>query len=639
MKCTIFKNIYDKQAFHIPIDKALERIKKGASKATITEIRSYLDKERQDSLKRGLPSVCFSGEFNERKDELLIKHSGFIILDFDNIFDAESRKKQLCESEYAYACWISPRNNGVKMLVKIADGKQHRQHFEALCEMFTDADKSGSNESRVCYESYDPEIYINKSAKVFTKVKVVEKVEVKQTLANEAQIFDKIVTWLTNKGDAFVTGERNIFIFKLASACCRFGLEEEVTYGFIQNNFDIGANKFSEHECATTIKSAYKSNKNLFGSAQFDKDVLVDKTLRKEIEITQEMVDLNVKPKDVIFGEDVKEGALDIYRNGYKAVKGVGVTDLDAIFKFNSGEITLLSGYGNYGKSSFWSWKLLMRILMYGEKYAFFTPEEMDVDFYHNLTETLLGCDCTPDNPNQPSQDAYENAYDFISKYLFYVYPKDLSPTPQYIKERFLELIIKEKVKGVVIDPFNQLANDYGSAGGRTDKYLETFLSDCARFSKQNNLFFSIVAHPKGGAKKDAHGNYPCPDVFDIADGAMWNNKMDNILIYNRPNHQVDPSSDLCELHSKKIRRQKIVGRKGTVTFNFNRRTRRFIFSGTDYMQKAIENSEFYKPKFNVFDPSRVVQTEFKITPNYGYDNSKIIAPDLGEVDDQEPPF
>ena len=46
---------------------------------------------------------------------------------------------------------------------------------------------------------------------------------------------------------------------------------------------------------------------------------------------------------------------------------------------------------------------------------------------------------------------------------------------------------------------------------------------------------------------------------FDIADGAMWNNKMDNILIYHRPNHQKDPSSTLCELHTKKIRRQKSV--------------------------------------------------------------------------------
>jgi hypothetical protein len=93
--------------------------------------------------------------------------------------------------------------------------------------------------------------------------------------------------------------------------------------------------------------------------------------------------------------------------------------------------------------------------------------------------------------------------------------------------------------------------NDWGKAGGRSDKYLETFLSDCSRFAAQNDLYFMIVAHPvkmtKGG-----DGNYPCPDVFDIADGAMWNNKMDNILIYHRPVAQINPTTRRASFIPKK---------------------------------------------------------------------------------------
>ena len=58
---------------------------------------------------------------------------------------------------------------------------------------------------------------------------------------------------------------------------------------------------------------------------------------------------------------------------------------------------------------------------------------------------------------------------------------------------------------------------------------------------------------------KASDGNYPCPDVFDLTDGAMWNNKLDNILVYHRPFAQTDPSNPSCEFHSKKIRRQKIL--------------------------------------------------------------------------------
>ena len=37
---------------------------------------------------------------------------------------------------------------------------------------------------------------------------------------------------------------------------------------------------------------------------------------------------------------------------------------------------------------------------------------------------------------------------------------------------------IQEKVDFCCIDPFNQMTNDYKGYGGRTDKYLETFLAD-----------------------------------------------------------------------------------------------------------------------------------------------------------------
>jgi twinkle protein len=178
--------------------------------------------------------------------------------------------------------------------------------------------------------------------------------------------------------------------------------------------------------------------------------------------------------------------------------------------------------------------------------------------------------------------------YKMIGEHIFMVYPKNVSPTPDYVKEVFLSMIIKHGVDRVVIDPFNQMANDYTKGGGRSDKYLETFLSDCTRFARKNNVYFDIVVHPHKMRKGD-DGNYPCPEVFDLADGAMWNNKADNILIYHRPFAQTAPESPLCEFHSKKIRRQKIVGIKGFFDFELVRSTRRFTFEGVDYLHQAIE--------------------------------------------------
>ncbi len=54
----------------------------------------------------------------------------------------------------------------------------------------------------------------------------------------------------------------------------------------------------------------------------------------------------------------------------------------------------------------------------------------------------------------------------------------------------------------------------------------------------------------------------------------------DNILIYHRPNYQTDPMDSTCELHAKKIKRQKIVGFPGTIEFQYNRVNRRYYFNG-----------------------------------------------------------
>jgi hypothetical protein len=584
---TIFKNIFSKEPNYISVEAALKRIQDGKSKKTVEEIRNTLDKEKANKIKLNLPSVCFSGKFGaDRTDVQLVKHSGYIVLDFDNIFELREKQTEIISNPFIYACWVSPSGNGLKALVKIASGSKHREHFQALQEVFPEIDRSGINVSRVCYESYDTEIYINEMAEVFKKTKKTEKVISYEKNEDEHKIFKNILTWLSNKNEAFVTGERNNFIFKLASACCRFGINETAANSMIHMEF-ITNSEFTKSEADRAIRSAYKANTGNFGSASFDKEILVDKVSRKEVVVEKAVFDEGIKLKDVIYGIDVKQQALDIFENGYKEVNGINVQEIDDRFKPKKGEITVLTGIGNYGKSSFKKWYQAMRILLYGEKFATFSPEDNPPEeYYHDFVEILLGCDCTPSNPNRPSRQIYEYTYDWVCKHIFYVYPKDVSPTPQYIMEVFLQIIIKENVDGVDIDPFNQLANNYNNFAGR-DKYLEWVLSLFSRFAQINNVYFWIIAHPKLMVKNTT-GNYPCPDVFDIADGALWNNKLDNILVYHRPFAQTEPSNPLCEFHSKKIRRQKIVGKKGFSVFEMLFKTRRFFFNGLDPLQKIL---------------------------------------------------
>jgi hypothetical protein len=631
--CTIYPNIVNTGEFaHITIAQALERIKNGKkARNRVLEIRKAKSKDEADQIKKTLPSVCFSGKFEaNRKDNLISEHSGFMILDFDDVKDPENKKKELFELPYAIASWLSPRATGVKVLVRIADGKRHREHFEALRDIMPEIDRTGINVARVCFESYDPDILIKETCEPFTKYKIVQTYQQKQNIeVPQNEVYQKLLTWLTNSNEAFINGNRNRFIYKLASACCRFGMSKSDCQANI--NYDIlsKSTEFSQHEAEQAINSAYRSNQA--NSAHFTKDVLVNRVDNCEVKIDDSIYDLEEKAKDVIFGEDVKEDALNLLRYGHVSASPLYMGELDSLFKWKKGEITLLTGIGNYGKSTFLKYLMLLQVVCENKKFALYAPEDFPAhEFYHELVEIYWGSPCLPFSLSRPDENLYSAIYDFIADHFFFVYPKENFPTPSYIRARFLELIIKKKVDFCVIDPFNQLSNaEQGVA--RDDQYIGRILSEYTQFARENDQCFVIVAHPtKEALRAGADGNFPRPNTGMIAGGAMWNNKMDNILVYHRPFRQTDPESTICQIESLKIRRQKVVGKIGMKEINMDGRSKRYVVDGVDYLEMYIKD----KAK----ETDKKIVEEYADLPEFSSNPLDLAAKRIqGEIDEENP--
>lgn len=593
VKITVYKDLFDSKAYETTLEKVLARIQNGNSYSIIQKVRNETDQIKKDILKKTLPSICFSGTFKDgvRKDSNLLIHSGLMILDFDKLSlpDMVAKRDHFKSLPFVVSVFTSPSGDGLKVLVRIKDTTKHREHYQALLQEYKELDRSNINEARVCFESNDPDIYINYDAEPYGKIyfeKIEEqKVTERKDLPNFDK-FEKLRKWMENRFDNFVSGNRNHYIFKIASASCRFGIPQTECEQFLASNYLKGSSDFRETELKLAIKSAY--NSNTFASAEFDNENLVDKVTRQVFTI-----DLNDNTvKDVIYGSDVRDDAISLYRNGFQSAESTGIVWLDENFKWKAGELTTLTGIGNYGKSTFMNFLMIQKSLFDGTKWAVFSPENYPADeWFFAMCEIYLSNGLTPDISYRQSEDKFLKAYDFISEHFFYIYPKELAPTPTYIKSRFLELVIKEKVKGCLIDPFNQMSNDYGSHGGRDDKYLETFLSDCSRFALENQIFFIIIAHPHK-LQKNKEGGYDAPGGYDIAGGAMWLNKLDNLLSYHRPEHHKDPQSKRCELHVKKIRRQNIVGKLGVLDLQYSYSTRSFS-SMVDIEESAKEIDNF----------------------------------------------
>ena len=182
---TIFKNIKETSTpFHREVGVVLERIKEGSSKELVKNIRQEKDKSSRNELKKMLPAICFSGVFSKRNDNSINEHSGIICLDFDgypNKKELLADKERLTKDKFVYSVFISPSGNGLKALIKIPqDIDNHVNYFNSLDNHFNSEyfDKTCKNISRVCYESYDPLIYINENSSIWDTIEDIEYREV-----------------------------------------------------------------------------------------------------------------------------------------------------------------------------------------------------------------------------------------------------------------------------------------------------------------------------------------------------------------------------------------------------------------------------------------------------------------------------
>ena len=228
---TLFRNIVETATpFHRPVDVVLQRIKEGATKDLVKRIRAERNKTERNELKKGLPAICFSGTFNKRNDKSLVEHSGLICLDFDGYEKKKeliSHKENLTKDPYVYAAFVSPSGNGLKVLVRVpADPDNHVNYFNALQKHFDSPhfDKTCKNLSRVCYESFDPVLYVNKNASLWDKIDEPEYRELVSRrdpptipITDENKIVDILIKWWTKKYP-MVEGQRNQNTFVLAMA-------------------------------------------------------------------------------------------------------------------------------------------------------------------------------------------------------------------------------------------------------------------------------------------------------------------------------------------------------------------------------------------------------------------------------------
>ena len=543
MQVTIFKNVFDKTTPHyIPLQQALERIQSGKSSTLVSEVRNG-DKEK----KKELPVVCFSGEFSSRSDDALFEHSGLVVLDFDHV-DVDATKTSLATDDFIHSCWTSPSGNGVKALVKITNPERHRDHFRALIKYFErthglELDESGINESRACFESYDPDIIIKDDCHKFGHF-ATEFAEA-QTPTNEAYDYTDYMKlnlaarMIRNAAD----GEKHSTLVRAARLCGGY-----VAAGKMEQ--DEVVRILHREICKRDVESESHALNTILDGIELGKKMPIREIIDEEKTAKREML-LNDGDMSFISSDDEDWRWIDDYAQG-KIPIGLDTGDpmLDEHFRYKK-EFVIINGHSNVGKTTTALYMIANSAIRHGWKWIIYSSENRTASVKMSLMQFAVNRKVGDMNYNERKQ-----AYKWVNEHFTIISNNQVYSYSDIIL--FMEKVMRQQpCDAIFVDPYNSLKLDMKGSGLQTHDYHYEAASEFLTFSKTHDVavWLNMHAVTEAQRRKGEDGLPVAPYAEDTEGGGKFVNRADCFLTIHRKVQSQDPSiRKLSELHVRKVR-------------------------------------------------------------------------------------
>lgn len=286
---------------------------------------------------------------------------------------------------------------------------------------------------------------------------------------------------------------------------------------------------------------------------------------------------------------DVREAVVDLYDVGLKPGLSTGWSSVDQHYTARTCEMSIITGIPGSGKST-WLDALTVNLhQLHGWKFAFCSPENWPVQRHiAGITEKIIRKPfaCHTITAQRMTKEDLEEALRIMDQSFFFTQLQDQDMTIDGVLNVMQAAISRHGVKGIVLDPWNELEYHRPANLSETE-FVSESLGKIRRFARMNDVHVWIVAHPTKLKRRD-DGTYPVPRLYDISGSAHFYNKADNgISIYRR-----DPRKSEVEIHVQKIRFRE-VGKLGQVNLKFSKDCGVFLESvGKSSDQQQIEAQE-----------------------------------------------
>jgi len=276
-----------------------------------------------------------------------------------------------------------------------------------------------------------------------------------------------------------------------------------------------------------------------------------------------------------IFGlyelDDFEKELFAYFDSGMAAGVGTGWPNVDKLYTVMPGQLTVVTGIPNSGKSEWVDALTLNLALNHGWKFAAFSPENGKEAHATKLIEKRVEMSADPKSKERMTFDTFYNGSLWVRKHYSFIESTDEMPTLDWILERAADAALRNGIKGLIIDPWNRIEKKMDGFRAETD-YVAAALPKILRFLINYGVHGWLVVHPKQQEKDRKTGKIPAPSLYDMAGSAHFVNMADNGIVI----HRSDSIDDTTEVHVKKVR-FKHIGRRGDTKLSYNLTTGRYV--------------------------------------------------------------
>lgn len=265
---------------------------------------------------------------------------------------------------------------------------------------------------------------------------------------------------------------------------------------------------------------------------------------------------------------DCADEATTLYEEGRKRGLSTGWPSLDAYMTIRPGDLSVLTGTPGSGKSEFIDALMVNVARLHGWRFAVCSFENQPDEHIAKLAEKHLGLPFWDGPTRRMSKAELLAAMDWLDQHFVFIRADDESPTVDWILERARIAVLRYGVRGLVIDPYNEIEH-MRPPGVTETEYISALLSKLRRFAENHAVHVWIVAHPAKMQREN--GKLPPPSLYDISGSANWANKADIGVVVHR---DMD-NGNTVEIYIRKVR-FKSVGRIGVVELQWDRTTGRY---------------------------------------------------------------